>query len=176
MTIKLKTNYLIVIFIVFTQHLISQNAWVPQHANIEISYSTPWEKISQGYDTPKGTLAGFMDQSDKSSVIVKTVKDVSKEMLSDYKYYQSIRQQMLKVNSANKLLDEDEEVIDSQTFHVMTFQMQTKFGIFIQKLYTLRNGVKILTIQIGYPKSLVSDVKLKPKKVNQFIQGIILKN
>lgn len=161
---------------VFTQYLISQNTWVPQHANIEISYSTPWEKISQGYDSPKGVLAGFMDQSDKSSVIVKTVKDVSKEMLSDYKYYQAIRQQMLKVNSANKLLDEDEESIDAQTFYVMTFQMKTKFGVFIQKLYTLRNGEKIITIQIGYPKSLVTNSNLKPKKVTQFLQGILLKN
>ena len=144
--------------------------WKSVNTNLELNFNDKWELIIPNIDTNNKTLVGIKDNLDDSSLTVKITEDVPKEQFSDALYFSNIIDQMLNVNSKNKLLLEDNIEFKKTEYHRMIFFMKTKYGEMIQTVYTCRNGEKAIGIQFTYPKNLTDNpAEVIPPKINKVL-------
>ncbi|WP_417354075.1 hypothetical protein [Flavobacterium sp.] len=134
---------------------ISDEIWQSANSNIQLKFDNNWELIKPFVDTEDKVLVGLTDRGDHSSIVVKFEDDVSKEVLSDENYMDAFKSQMLKANSGNKLLIQDEIVFKDRKFTRLVFFMNTKYGDFIVTNNISRDGIKFLSIQVSCPKDLI---------------------
>ncbi|MFD2601107.1 hypothetical protein [Flavobacterium suzhouense] len=155
----------------------SQNSekgiWKSSYSELRLKFDENWQLITPQLDSERKTMIALTDSKDHSSITVKITDDVPKEQLSDEAYNDAVKEQMLKADAENKFLVQ--EVIDfkEKKFTVQIFLMKTKFGDFALTCYTYRDGRKVKSIQLAYPRSLVSNPgKELPEKIKKVLSDM----
>tara|TARA_B000000475_G_C15728694_1_gene337648 strand:+ start:22 stop:540 length:519 start_codon:yes stop_codon:yes gene_type:complete len=172
----MKTIYIsIIISTFFSFTAFSNNDWKSKYSNIEIKYGDNWSLIPLQIDNNEKTIVGIIDNSDKSSIVIKLTADVPKEQLSDSTYLEAIKHQMLNQHSSNKILNSEKIQFKGKTYYSVSILMHTKHGQLIQKLYLNRDGKKIKSIQISFPSldKTKSPVEI-PAKITKVLQSLVV--
>ena len=118
-----------------------------------MEYYEPW-KLIPALDTKAKTLAGIIDKNDGKLYIVQLMKDISYDSLSNDKYYEHTKSQMLNPDERNKLLTENDTLYHGKNFHQMVFVMYTqKWGLLKMVSLIKRTEIECCTVQICFPVS-----------------------
>lgn len=164
---------LIFALMLFSTFVFCQNNhfWESKYHELNFSYSDDFYLVNPRLDDNKKLLLALKDSVDNSSIIIRIKEDISKEIVSDESYYETVKNQMLSANSNNKLILEKDTIFKEKEFHLLIFEMQIKFGNFYHSVYINRDGDKIYIFQISFPQ--LDDNYLKfPKKINYIIESL----
>ncbi len=125
--------------------------WKSKFYPFSAEFDSIWTKLPS-HDTKEKILFGVIDKTDGKSYIVKITDDLAQSQLSDSSYFEITKDLMLQENQKNILLNEKDTVIHEKKFHCMTFILHTtKWGVLKQSGYIYRDGIKMISIQMGFP-------------------------
>ncbi len=137
---------LILLFCFISTVLFCQNStnsvWKSKRSSLELVFNNQWKLIKPYLDEDEKVIVGLADQTDHSSFTVKITEDYPKAIVSDERYFNAIKEQMLNANSRNKLIEEGEVKFKEGYYYRLIFFMITKFGEMTHTVYTKRDGEK----------------------------------
>ena len=153
----------------------TQTTWSSKYRELSFTYGDPWQLLP-GLELPEKTLAGVIDKVDGTSYLFQIGDDVSKERLSDTKYYEGARNTMLAANSKNRLILEDDTIYHGMKVHRQVYILDAKrWGTISHITYIIRNGQEYLSVQISYPHNKESAIGKLPKNLALFDETVRLK-
>ena len=127
--------------------------WESKYHQLSIQYYQPW-KLIPVLDTKEKTQTGIIDMNDGKSYIAQLMKDVSYDSLSNDRYYEHTKSEMLKPDERNRLLSENDTLYHGKTFRQMVFMMYTKkWGLLKMVSLIRRTEIECCTVQICFPVS-----------------------